>query len=110
MAKGQPKLLTFSAKRMSTILQLLNSLANSSPAWQARVDELLAEKSIAELATVLANTNTLPRLQHIQQQQQQQQQGNAPAILELVTMPAAAFGEQFGVPAVQQKQGAVAES
>jgi hypothetical protein len=108
MAKGQPKLLTFSAKRMSSILQLLNSLADSSPAWQARVDKLLAGKSIAELATVLANANTLPRLQHVQQQQQQQ--GNAPAILDLVAMPAAAFAEQFGVPAVQQKQDAVAES
>jgi hypothetical protein len=103
MAKGQPKLLTFSSRRMSAILQLLKGLAGNSPAWQARVDELLAGSSVADLAAVLASRTTLPRLQHIQQQQQQ---GDVPAILELVELPAAAFGERFGVPAVQQKQEA----
>jgi hypothetical protein len=77
-------------------LQLLQDLAGKSPAWNARVAELVGEGGVVQLAAVLNHSNTWGRLQQVLQQQQQQQQ-EVPAVMTLLSLPQARVDQQYGV-------------
>lgn len=81
-------------------LELLQDLAGNSPVWQSKVAELVAANGGKDLAAVLADRNTLRRLQQVQEQQQQ----DVPGILELIQMSEKAFRKRFGGAAGQEPQ------
>jgi hypothetical protein len=81
-------------------LQLLQDLAGKSPAWRARVAELVGEGGVSQLAAVLNHSNTWERLQQVllllQQQQQQQEEEEAPAVMAVLNLPQPHFEQQYG--------------
>jgi hypothetical protein len=89
----QPDATSGQQDSLSTRLQLLQDLAGSSPAWQARVTQLLAGEDLKDLAAVLGHRNTWERLRAVLgvQGQKEKQEGDVPELLQLLKMPAKEF-------------------
>lgn len=86
---------------LASRLQLLQDLAASSPAWQARVSKLLEGEGMGGLAAVLATSRPWRLRAVLERQGQGQGQGGqdeAPELLSLLRMPAEEFGALYPSP------------
>jgi hypothetical protein len=89
----QPDATSGQQDSLSSRLQLLQDLAGSSPAWQARVTQLLAGEDLKDLAVVLGHRNTWERLRAVlgAQGQKEKQDGEVSELLQLLEMPSQEF-------------------
>lgn len=109
----RPALLSMAGESKASLgqrLQLLEQLAGTSPAWRARVAELVAGDQVELLADVLRHKRMWQRLNWVLQQaraKQQQQRGEAAPglILQLLQMSPKTFDKQYpGFIVWQQEQ------